>query len=69
MWQLHYLHATELMADRAAEAERDRLARAAHVARPRDARVGWLRRYVAGGARAVERAAESVASWADPSPA
>jgi hypothetical protein len=64
VWQLQYLRAREIAADRLAEADRDRLARAARIGPS----LGPTRRVIATGARLVERTATSVAAWADPRP-
>jgi hypothetical protein len=65
MWQLQYLRALEIGASLVAEADRARLVRSATRATETD-RVSLFRRMIALGARSVERAATSVAAWADP---
>jgi hypothetical protein len=65
MWQLQYLRALEIGASLVAEADRERLVRSA-ARSPRGDRVSVVRRGIAVGARSIERAATSVAAWADP---
>jgi hypothetical protein len=65
MWQLQYLRALEIGATFVAEADHERLVRAAVRARKENA-IGRTRRVIALGARSVERMATSVAAWADP---
>jgi hypothetical protein len=65
MWQLQYLRALEIGAAFMAEADRERLVRAATRARS-EKTIGPTRRVIASGARSVERMATTVATWADP---
>jgi hypothetical protein len=68
VWQIQYLRALDLGAELLAEADRERLARAAGrgVARPGRP---IARRVIGATARAVERTATSVACWAEARPA
>ncbi len=64
MWQLQYMLALQVGAERIGESERDRLGRAARTAA--NGGPGRARRAIARVARRIADAARTVEGWAEP---